>query len=465
LTRRQAVEQIVAQLDGPIEVNELCRRVLDIAPSRAKKPLAAVRNHVRQEHIGRSVIFLDAKTVLPLRLAMKGVRFRVPVSRREADQGVLIIYPAFQYFLRQELEPDSIQLREAKGNHPLPVRLTTVRERVETPFGKQVVDHPAFDLGRWFDREGVRRKDSVLVTIENWEEGRFRLKHEPAKHQREEEIARRDQELSDILFDLLEKARNEVVYGPEAIATAYALMSSPGGYPGNHWIEVVHHDPRMRYDGSWIRYSDWRSPLESMFQEDEPVPQVEFSREQGRKVYRFKASLWRRSGLWRVIEIQGEQTLADFDGILRDAFQHDVFDHLGGFWKRIRRGDSKRFREVDIGTVNPFEGGEGAEVAIAGLELEPGQELKYVYDFGDWIEHRIVLEEIVEPEKDAVYPRIVDQNKPRYRNCESCRAQGRKRRATWICLKCSAEQERDVLICEDCLDREHMDHYAEEILY
>jgi hypothetical protein len=104
-------------------------------------------------------------------------------------------------------------------------------------------------------------------------------------------------------------------------------------------------------------------------------------------------------------------------------------------------------------------------VHIAGLGLKPGDELKYVYDFGDWIEHRITLEEIVEPEKRVKYPRIVARNKPRYRNCQTCRDQGRESQATWICIECSNRGQREVLLCEDCLDREHEEHYAEEILY
>jgi hypothetical protein len=249
------------------------------------------------------------------------------------------------------------------------------------------------------------------------------------------------------------------------VPTAYARLSDPHGYPGSHWLEVVQHDERMRTDGWDIHYSDWHSPLENMLFEEESIPETGFSVAQGRQVYRFKAALWHRSGLWRTIEIQGAQTLGEFDAILRDAFEHDSSDHLSGFWKRIRRGKSKRFREVDVGDINPFGGGSGSEVHIAGLGLDPGHELKYVYDFGDWIEHRITLEEIVEPEAEVEYPRIVAQNKPRYRNCETCRAQKRNTRATWICLECSNRQQRAVLLCEECLEREHEEHYAEEILY
>jgi predicted amidophosphoribosyltransferase len=63
------------------------------------------------------------------------------------------------------------------------------------------------------------------------------------------------------------------------------------------------------------------------------------------------------------------------------------------------------------------------------------------------------------------YPRIVGQNKPKYRYCQSCQAKGRKTVATWVCIDCSNDQQKEVLVCEDCLYEKHEDHYAEEILY
>jgi hypothetical protein len=464
LTRSQAVAEVLAQIDSPTAVDEVCERVLSIWPSRAKNPLSAVRSHLRQDHAGRTLIFLDAKTILPLPIVMRGVRFRIPLSRREANRGALIIHPAFDYFLRRELDPSAVQLLDQKG-HPLPLRVITIREQTNTLFGKQTLEHAAFDLGGWFQAQRVRRDDSILVTVEDWTNGVFRLEHEPAKHQRRKEIEQQDRELADLLFGMLEKARNEAIYAYEAVPTAYARLSAPRGYPGNHWIEVVGHDPRMRYDGWAIHYSDWRLPLERILHEEEPVPQAALSPAQGRQVYRFKAALWHRPGLWRTIEIQGGQTLAEFNAILRTAFEHDAFDHMGGFWKLVRRGKGKRFREVNVGSVDPLGGGNGAEVRIASLGLKRGDELKYVYDFGDWIEHRITLEEIDEAEKQVEYPRIIARNKPRYRNCQTCQDQGRKSRATWICIECSNRQQREVLLCEDCLSREHEDHYAQEILY
>ncbi len=464
LTRSQAVEQILAQIEGPIGVDELCRRVLALWPSTAKNPLTAMRSHLRHDHAGKTLVFLDDKTILPMPLALRGVRFRIPLDRREVDRGVLIIKPAFDFFLRPEIDPTAVQLLDERGR-PLPVRVVELQVQVDSFLGKQTMSIAAFDLGEWFRVQGVRRNDHILVTIEDWTAGCFRLEHEPAKRRRTAQIEQQDRELADLLFEMLENARREIIYTHVAIPTAYARLSNPRGYPGNHWIEVLNRDPRMRYNDWAIRYSDWRSPLERMLYEEEPVSQVAFSPAQGRQVYRFKAALRYRPGLWRTIEIQGKQTLADLDAILRIAFNHDISDHMGGFWKRVRRGTGKQFREVDVGDVDPMGGGSGAEVHIAGLALAPGDEIKYVYDFGDWIEHRLTLETIEEPEKEARYPRIVAWNKPQYKRCETCQAEGRETRASWICVECSNRQQRDVLVCENCLRREHEDHYAEEILY
>jgi len=87
ITLGAAIKQVLAQVDGPVAVDEFARRVLAIHPSKAKKPDASVRNHLRREELGRTLVYLDRQTILPMRIAMKGVRFRIPVTRQEATQG------------------------------------------------------------------------------------------------------------------------------------------------------------------------------------------------------------------------------------------------------------------------------------------------------------------------------------------------------------------------------------------
>ena len=177
------------------------------------------------------------------------------------------------------------------------------------------------------------------------------------------------------------------------------------------------------------------------------------------KVYAFKAAFKYREGLWRRIEIEGGQTLADFDGIMREAFNHDTWDHLSEFYPEHARGMN------GFGEIEPHGGGTGAEVRIADLGLFEGDKLEYVYDFGDNIQHVITLEEIVGPESGVKYPRISAKSKTRKRYCVECKEMGKKTVATWICIECSEEAGEDICLCDDCLTSEHEDHDAEEIQY
>lgn len=63
------------------------------------------------------------------------------------------------------------------------------------------------------------------------------------------------------------------------------------------------------------------------------------------------------------------------------------------------------------------------------------------------------------------YPRIAEQNRQRFKSCKSCAEEGKKAKAIWICIECSNERPRDVLLCEKCLIDEHEAHYSEEIVY
>jgi len=176
------------------------------------------------------------------------------------------------------------------------------------------------------------------------------------------------------------------------------------------------------------------------------------------RVYVCKVALKHRKGLWRRIEIKGDQTLAEFDHAIRLAFDHDTFDHLSEFF----RG---RWSQGGFGEINPDGEGDGAEILIEQLGLFEGEKLGYIYDFGDEIYHVVTLEGIVAPEAGIEYPRVIAENKPKYRYCELCKNEGRKTRATLICIECSEEGGREVYLCADCVKKGHEDHYTDEILY
>jgi hypothetical protein len=347
-----------------------------------------------------------------------------------------------------------------------------IPKKVQSFFGTYDQDTYHVKLEKWFKHYKAHSGDYVLVTLGDFVRKNFLLEIEPKENLNQDLLHVRNQQLADIFFDMLEESRDERLYINIGIPTAYARMPDKRGYPPDPVIKIIENDPRMDWFGMDIRYSDAPPDFLGRFEAEEmgisiTPPELDHSRAEGEQVYRFRAALKYRKGLWRKIEIQGAQTLAEFNTGLMHAFNHD-WDHMGGFWKMVPRGGStkrKRYREVDIGSVNPLGEGDGAERSIAGLGLNSGDRLKYVYDFGDWIEHEITLEAITPPEPEVIYPRVVDQNKPRYRYCETCKERDRKTKATRVCFTCSNEEQREVLICEDCLDENHEDHYVEKYVY
>jgi hypothetical protein len=98
------------------------------------------------------------------------------------------------------------------------------------------------------------------------------------------------------------------------------------------------------------------------------------------------------------------------------------------------------------------------------LELKEGDQLKYVYDFGDWDEHVIEVVSTSAEEEEIEYPREIGRNEAKYKYCVDCQKKGKETVATWYCMECS-DEEQEIFVCEDCLEENHEEHFADEILY
>lgn len=452
--------------------------------------MRAMRQHLRQAN-GRVLIFQDADTILPLRLAFQGVRFRLPLDQEKVNKGWVNVGDSLHSYLPPHFPLERVRFMDAAGK-PVVFQIKPVSQKVNTSFGPQTITTLYASPSAWFRAQKVYAKDHLLFTILDWEQGILQLEREPFGQRDQALLAQRNRLLADLFFDLLEHAVEEDIYVRVAVPTVYTRLPDKSGYPADHWMVVLGEDGRMTSDGWRIHYSDSGfSPLErlarDMAGEPRHTPSQPVSKAQGQQVYRFKAALaYRptrcalglRPNLWREIELQGKQSLAELDLALREAFNHDVFDHLGGFWKLVPRGAQLepgaakrgasargiRYREIELGDVEPMGGGDGASIKIAGLGLAVGERLKYVYDFGDWIEHHLTLEAIETPQANLKYPREVARNQPEYVYCVECRKKGRQVVARWICVECSTGLDREIVLCEKCADR-HEEHYLEEILY
>ncbi len=476
LTYEMVIDEIMRSAPGSLPVQELAAKMLLALPSSARNPQQAMRQHIRQAD-GNQLVFLDADTVLPLRLAYRGARFRFILERDSFDKGLLPL-DNLSYYLPQGYQMDRLQLVDASGK-PITFQIKRTTHKVKSPFGHLDDTRSFANLNAWYRAQKMYLKDHILVTILDWEQGVLQLEREPFGQRNQARLAERNRLLADLLFGLLEGADREELYIHRAIPTVYARLPDKSGYPPSQWMDVIAADERMTHDDWRILYGDEpQTMFERMMGSNRKLPKAAaapVSTEQRQMVYRFKAQLVGRRKIWREIEIQGMQTLADLNAALQEAFNHDE-DHMGGFWRLIPRasqaktmskrssGRATRMREVAIGDVDPMGGGDGATIMVAELGLAAGDQLKYVYDFGDWIEHQLSLQAIEVPQSDVKYPRQVACNKPEYALCVECQKKGKQQVARWICLQCTTGPAQEILLCEKCVEK-HDDHYVEEILY
>jgi hypothetical protein len=59
----QTVADVLESEPAPVPVDEITERVLKRYPSQSKNPAARIRSHLRTDHVGRTLVFLDRKTV------------------------------------------------------------------------------------------------------------------------------------------------------------------------------------------------------------------------------------------------------------------------------------------------------------------------------------------------------------------------------------------------------------------
>jgi hypothetical protein len=121
--------------------------------------------------------------------------------------------------------------------------------------------------------------------------------------------------------------------------------------------------------------------------------------------YVFEAELLEYPEVSRLIAVRGDQTLADLHEALRDAFDW-WDDHLYSFWlDGVHWGDSQR---EYTSPVEPEPGVQTADVELRRLGLTVGQEIAYVFDFGDEWRVRLRLTE-TRPAGEETFPDTIER--------------------------------------------------------
>ncbi len=121
------------------------------------------------------------------------------------------------------------------------------------------------------------------------------------------------------------------------------------------------------------------------------------------EIYVLRAALAGFRGVSRKLALRGDETLADLHQLLQFAFEWDD-DHLYAFWLTGAFWD----RQVASYGRPEFEqeGQRSARARLDRLDLQVGQKLAYVFDFGEEWRVRLTVVEI-RPASTATFPPIL----------------------------------------------------------
>jgi hypothetical protein len=151
-------------------------------------------------------------------------------------------------------------------------------------------------------------------------------------------------------------------------------------------------------DNSSIPFGELQPALQSYFPElRNTLAMPELEKQSG--VYIFKVSLGK---MWRKIAISSQMTLENLSHLILESVDFDC-DHLDMFRYKNQFG-----RTIEVS--HPYADGSPStdEVLIVDLSLQEGSMMTYIFDFGDWWEFRVQLEQIATDRSQTDYGAIIE---------------------------------------------------------
>ena len=453
------VMRALRETDEPLTSKQLLEMVPAAVLAESRNPRTKLQNLLARPQVGHSA--RGEYVYLPQRL--NGSTFRLPLLDAGVSDGQLLFTAeaAFAHWFPH------IEWGWVRGNPTATWRLpdgtqtritmTRMLRARGTHFGGAPLVTAGPEMAAWLHAQGAAEGDSLLIRVADAEKSVSDVTLERRDKRDEGEIAARSHALAEMVEHILrQELRGKPLFAhdltgwlaarkfyqeavpPDPIEVALMAdqrftVSDEGkvalatrwewtrclepefvlGLPAaavHAYLEAQGDRPTRRWREEGIILLEELQPWLTAVGYTVPSPREEAAAEVEREVserkqqvYRLRAAYVHRPTVQRVVEARGDNTLAELDDALRNAFRHEP-DHMSGFCVRV--GGSER--PVWLATFNPFgETEEGTDHELAELNLEPGAECTYVYDFGDWIEHTVTVEAVLPSAVRVEYPRRV----------------------------------------------------------
>jgi hypothetical protein len=360
--------ELADQYDGIVAEREVFDRVLERRPSQAKDPYASIRNILRYESLESGWVRLGSGKLIPRRIALQGLRFRVIPSDDEFA-GDLLARSWLMPFVSLRIQ--KLQLQDATGR-PISTKSTSLPDT-----GNRFIffSGEGLSLDRWFKQTGFEPGDSIIVTIVQADPLTLRLEREPAAEFRSADVIAQEQELVDEIAAQVARNRSNMHFSEDIVLPIYARSAWRTGYPGRPWQRLVEADRRLRLlDGLYISDRSFRRPLDLIVGDKQQEQDwEEEDRELLAEITSFQTTLLasRREaaerGLWNGIAPRASTGQVIYD--MREGTSQVIYpgvvdalvDHSDEIEQRVERGDF-----ADEEWDDDFEADE-----LADLELDP----------------------------------------------------------------------------------------------
>lgn len=231
--------ELAEEYNDVVAEREIFERVLHRRPSQARDPFASIRVRLRFGANEVGWVRLGDGNLMPLRVALTGLRFRVAPGPHELATGLLLRTHLFPFV---SLQQDHFVLKDAAGS-TIPFRFDSI-ELVDDLFGP--FTQPAIDLGDWMHREGMFDGDTILVTVERVAPLTLRLQCDHAPPPRSADVRRQEQELLEGIVERVTTSRSLPISAADVVLSVYARAPWRTTYAGRPWQTLVQHDPRLR---------------------------------------------------------------------------------------------------------------------------------------------------------------------------------------------------------------------------
>ncbi len=229
------LRRLAGQYDGPVDERRVLERVLEQRPSSAKNPYATIRERLRWDGLTLGWLRLSRSQLVPLRVALQGLRFRCLPRPRDVEAGLL---PLVHLQPFAGLRSYECTLRDSAGATMPFVDLDneTAREAAL----------PAFDLRAWYARSGFRPGDSIAVTIVTAEPLVLLIERERRDEFRAGAVAQQDAELLEAIVERVRRSQAALVPCDEVVLPIFASAPWRAAYPGSPWQHLVMGDGRLQ---------------------------------------------------------------------------------------------------------------------------------------------------------------------------------------------------------------------------